>query len=260
MTFRIIPALLLKSGGVYKTTGFKDPKYVGDPINAVRVFNDKEVDEIIVLDIGAAGGRTPVDVRLVGDIAGEAFMPMCYGGGITSRNELEAVLELGVEKVSFNSAVVDQPSLVEAAVNELGSQSVVVGIDVKRRRLRAATAWTRGGTHDTGVAPAELAKRAVDLGAGEILLGSIDRDGSMSGYDIDLIRHVTAVVDVPVVAFGGAGTPSHFIDAMAAGASGVAAGSMFVFHGPRRAVLISYPTRSEREALHDALRRARDVG
>jgi cyclase len=250
---RLIPCLLVDQRRLVKTTRFAKPKYVGDPINAVRIFNDKEVDEIFVIDIGATGGARPVDTALVDDLAGEAFMPMCFGGGLITEDSVERVIGAGVEKVSFNTAAVEQPAVVEWAARELGSQSVVASMDVRRRRLRRASVWIRGGRVDTGRDPVEHARRLVDLGAGEIVVGSIDRDGTGDGYDVDTIAAVAAAVPVPVVALGGAGSLDHTIAAHRAGASAAAAGSMFVFHGPRRAVLISYPDASQRAAVAAAL-------
>ena len=245
---RVIPCLLLADGGLYKTTEFGQPKYVGDPINAVRVFNDKEADELILLDIDASKRNTPFDADAVADIVSEAFMPVCFGGGVRSIDDFERAFAVGVEKVSVNTAAVEDPSLVERAAARYGSQSVVVAIDVARHR-RKLEVRTHGGTTKTKLDPTTWAQRSEALGAGEILLTSIDRDGTQVGYDVDLIGDVAHAVTVPLIACGGAGSREDLRAGLAAGAAGVAAGSLFVFHGPRRAVLIDYLSETDRVAL-----------
>ena len=243
----MIPCLLLKEGGLYKTIKFAQPKYVGDPINALRVFNDKEVDEITVLDIGATrSGR--IDFGLIADFASECFMPLCYGGGIRTMQQAHRLFGLGIEKLSFNTAAVESPSLVADAARDFGNQSVVVSIDVKSFRFKGISVVTRGGSDRVDGTPLEHAQRAADAGAGEILLTAVDREGTRGGYDCSLIREVSSKVDVPVVANGGAGNLADMKSAFDAGASGVAAGSMFVFHGPHNAVLINYPSQEEQAA------------
>ena len=242
---RVIPCLLLKGDGLVKTVRFKDPKYVGDPINAVKIFNEKEVDELIFLDITATPeGRTPSFDR-VRDIASECFMPMCYGGGVRSQEHARQLFNLGVEKVALNTAAAETPALITELANAFGNQSIIVGVDVKRDWLGRPRVFTHCGTKNTGRAPVEYAREMEERGAGEILLNSVDRDGTMQGFDDELIREVTQAVHVPVVACGGAGSVAHLGAAVAAGASGVAAGSLFVFTGPHRAVLINYPTTAE---------------
>lgn len=239
---RVIPVLLVRGNGLVKTTRFRDPVYVGDPINAIRIFNEKEVDELIVLDIEATReGRAP-RLDLLRSLTGECFMPLCYGGGVTSAGMIEEILRVGVEKVALNTALFEQPDAVREAVKVHGSSTVVGSIDVGRSLFGKATAWTRGGRHNTRVPVVEAARRAEDLGVGEILLTSIERDGTMTGYDVDVIRSVADAVAVPVVANGGAGRLADFRGALKdGGASAVAAGAMFVFVGKHRAVLITYP-------------------
>jgi cyclase len=242
---RVIPCLLLRGTGLVKTTKFGDPKYVGDMINAVRIFNDKEVDEIIILDIEAHAGRGRIQWDLVTKTASEAFMPMCYGGGVTSVDEIKRLLKAGVEKVSINTAAHDDPRLVENAVKTFGSQAIVGAIDVKKSFLGKYVVVSHGGDRKRSVEVAAWAKALERAGAGEILINSVDRDGTQAGYDLELVRQVTSAVRVPVIASGGAGRLEHFAQAIESGASAVAAGSMFVFHGPHRAVLITYPDRKD---------------
>lgn len=243
---RVIPCLLLKGRGLYKTVRFRDPKYVGDPMNAVRIFNEKGVDELVILDIAASvSGRGP-DLELVRDIASEAFIPLCYGGGVRSLSQYAALVRLGVEKVAVNTALVEVPGLISEAARQFGSQSVVASIDVKRNLLGRYRVCVRSGTQATDLDPVTAARQAADAGAGEIILNAIDRDGMMQGMDTALIRTVTQAVSVPVVAIGGAGNLEHIREAIReGGASAVSAGSLFVFTGPHRAVLITYPSEAE---------------
>lgn len=242
---RIIPVLLLTESGVVKSVGFKDRRYVGDPINALRVFNDKEVDEVVILDIEAGrGGRGPNFDR-VAELAGECFMPLGYGGGVTTLEQVRALFRCGVEKVLLNTALHSNPELVSRAADIAGSQSIVACIDVRRNWLGRERVYVAAGTVDTGVDPVEWAKRAEARGAGEIVVQSIDADGKRGGYDLDLVTRVTAAVGVPVVALGGAGSLADMAAAIRAGAHAAAAGSLFVFHGKHRAVLITYPRPEE---------------
>lgn len=245
---RVIPCLLLRGEGLVKTTRFKEPRYVGDPINAIRIFNDKEVDELILLDITASReGRGPA-LGAIRDFATECFMPVGYGGGIRSLADAREVLALGIEKVIVNTMALRRPELVAEMSREFGAQAVVVSIDARKKLLGGYEVMAASGTEKTGLAPVEHAKRIVELGAGEIFLNAIDRDGTGLGYDIALLRSVAQAVTVPVIACGGAGSLADFGAAVSEGhASAVAAGSMFVFHGKHRAVLISYPTRAELE-------------
>jgi cyclase len=240
---RVIPCLLLRGHGLVKTRKFKDPVYVGDPVNAVRIFSEKEVDELVVLDIDASReGREP-NYELIAEIAGECFMPVAYGGGIRTLEQVRKLIRSGVEKVVINSAAVESTDVITEAAEVFGSQAIVAGIDVRKPLLGGYKVVAKSATVETRLKLEEYVRRVVDAGAGEILLNSVDRDGTMSGYDLDLIRGVTCNVDVPVVACGGAGTVEHLREAVRdAGASAVSAGSMFVFHGKHRAVLINYPS------------------
>lgn len=248
---RLIPCLLVHNGGLVKTTKFKDPKYVGDPINAVRIFNEKEVDELIVMDIDATRLNRQPDYRMIANLASECRMPLCYGGGVKTVEQLEKIIGLGVEKVAISAAAVDQSELISQAAARVGSQSVVVVIDVKKSgMLRKPEVVTQNGTHRTGLDPIEFARRAAMLGAGEIVLNSVDRDGEMKGYDLDLVARLRESVSVPVTILGGAGTLSDIEQLYAEyGVIGAAAGSLFVFKGRYRAVLINYPNRNEKDAL-----------
>ncbi len=251
---RIIPMLLLSDGGLVKTIKFDKRRYVGDPINAVRIFNEKEVDELVLLDIDAtAEGRAP-HFDQIEEILSEAFMPVGYGGGVTSMAHVERLFKLGVEKVSLNSALATSPELLRDASLAFGSQSVVASLDVKRDLLGRRKAYTHGGTKVLPGDPIELMQRFQELGAGEIVLNSIDRDGTRQGLDTDFIAKATAAVDIPVVAVGGAGTPKDLVAALGAGASAVGAGSMFIFHGVHQAVLISYIDRADFALLNSAAR------
>ncbi len=249
-----MPCLLLRNRGLVKTTRFKDARYVGDPVNTVRIYNDKEVDELIFLDITATiEGKKP-QFELLGEIASECFMPFTYGGGVRHLDDMTALFTLGAEKVALNSAALDDPNLIERAAARFGSQAVVVSIDVRRKRgLFGGTGkpgvYTRGGRHDARMSPVDYARRAERLGAGEILLTSIDRDGTMEGYDLPLIAEVTAAVRIPVIACGGAGAIRDFRAAVDAGASAVAAGSLVVYQGRNRAVLINFPSKRDLVAV-----------
>lgn len=246
---RIIPCILLRGNGLYKTVRFKNPVYVGDPINTVRIFNEKEVDEIVLLDFEASrNGRVP-DFEKIGEIASEAFMPMSYGGGVTTIEQVKRILALGVEKIILNSAAVETPGLIREMAAAVGSQSVVVAVDAKKNLLgRYQTTW-KNTEKSKAIHPVQWAKEACALGAGEILVNAVDRDGTGQGYDLELIREMAAAVSVPVVACGGAASNKDLAAALKVGASGAAAGSMFVFHGKHRAVLISYPAPAEIDNL-----------
>jgi cyclase len=246
---RIIPCLLIHKGGLVKTVGFEKPKYVGDPLNAVRIFNEKEVDELMVLDIDATrAGREP-DYALIRNLAAECRMPLAYGGGVRSVEQFERLVSLGVEKVSISAAAVSDPGLVSAAAARVGRQSVVVVIDVRDKGDRHEV-FTHNGTRATGLEAVELARRAEAAGAGEIVINSIDRDGQMKGYNLDLVARVRDAVTVPLTVLGGAGSLAD-IGALVQrfGLVGAAAGSLFVFKGVYRAVLINYPPRREKDAL-----------
>jgi len=242
---RAIPCLLLKGRGFVKTVQFKNPVYLGDPINIVRLFNDKEADELIVLDITAARERRPPPFDFLANLTSECFMPLCYGGGIRTVDDIRTLLSIGIEKVSINTAAVDDPGLVNRAADTFGAQAIVASIDVKGGWFGKSSVYTNGGRKNTGLDPVSVATEMEKRGAGEILLTSVDRDGMMVGYDLALISRVSSAVSIPVVAAGGAGKHEHLTEAISVGASAVAAGSMFVYHGPHRAVLINYPSSAE---------------
>lgn len=239
---RLIPCLLLQNTGFVKTVKFKEPKYLGDPINILKLFNDKEVDEAIILDITATTENKRPQFALIEKFASECFMPLGYGGGIHNIEDMKTLFQLGIEKVALNTAACENLALVRQAADIFGSQSVVVSIDVKKNWFGKYEVLTRSGRKRTGIEPISYAKRMQSAGAGELFLNSIDRDGTMQGYDLPLIQQVAAAVNIPVVACGGAGNLSDFARAVQqAGASAAAAGSFFVYKGPHRAVLISYP-------------------
>lgn len=241
---RVIPCLLLQDGGLVKTTKFRDARYVGDPINAVRIFNEKEVDELIFLDITARRENRPPPFELIEQIAGECFMPFCYGGGIRTIEDMQRLFALGVEKVAINSAAIDNPELVETASQRFGSQSIVVSIDVRRTLLGRLQVIVNGEPrHD--IDPVASAVSLEARGAGEILLTAVHRDGTRKGYDLDMIEAVTDATSIPVIACGGAATLEDFSAAIDRNCSAVAAGSLFVFYGRHNAVLINYPTQQE---------------
>ncbi len=246
---RIIPVLLVHKGGLYKTVGFDKPKYVGDPLNAVRIFNEKEVDELVVVDIDATcQGREP-DYNLIRNLAAECRMPLAYGGGVHSVEQFQRLIGLGVEKVAVSAAAVNDLGLVSAAAERVGRQSVVVVMDVRRQ----GSGWklfTHNGTRATGLDAADFARRAEAAGAGEIVVNSIDNDGQMKGYDLDLARTVRGATSRPLTVLGGAGKLADVAGLVREfGTIGAAAGSLFVFKGVYRAVLISYPQRADKDAL-----------
>lgn len=245
MQTRVIPSLLIHKGGLVKSVQFKDYKYVGDPINAVKIFNEKEVDEIAVIDIDASKENKAPNIAKIAEIASEAFMPMAYGGGITTIEQIKEILYNGIEKVIINKAAHTTPHLITQAANLFGNQSIVVSIDVKKVFLKGYRVFIENGKKNTGLHPVEFAITAEKLGVGEILLNSIDKDGTFTGYDLALIQQVSQAVNIPVIAIGGASSVEDFAKAKQAGASAVSAGSMFVFQRPHKAVLISYPTRKE---------------
>jgi cyclase len=241
MKRRVIPCLLLADGGLVKTRRFGDRRYVGDPINAIRIFNDKEVDELAVLDIDKSRTGHPPDFALIEQFAAECFMPLCYGGGIASLEHAERLFALGIEKVCVQSAAFENPGLLSAIATRYGSQALVVSMDIARDFWKRPRLYHAARARKVAGDAVEFARAAVARGAGEILLNAVDRDGLQQGFDLDLVRTICAAVDVPVVAVGGAGSLEDLRRAVDAGASAVAAGSLFVFHGPHRAVLISYP-------------------
>jgi imidazole glycerol-phosphate synthase subunit HisF len=242
---RVIPCLLLQGEALVKTARFANPVYVGDPVNVLSIFNDFEVDEIVLLDIAAARSRVQSPAGLLRHLAEECFIPLAYGGGIDDADDVARTLEIGYEKVVLNSAIHESPEMVTEAVSRFGSQAIVASVDVRSidGHFRA---FVRGGSIDTGVSVVDHARHCEAIGVGEILLTSIDREGSMSGFDIELVRSVSDAVGVPVIAHGGAGKRKDLPEPVKlGGSSAVAAGSLFVFQGPQRGVLINYPSRAQ---------------
>ncbi len=253
---RIIPCLLLSGNGFVKTKKFKNPTYLGDPINIVHIFNEKEVDEIVILDIDASNYGKPINMELLQNIATECFIPMSYGGGVRNIEDARKLNRIGYEKIVVNSVIFENPQVIFEMKKILGSQSIVASIDVKKNLLGKYKVFTKSGTQSTGLNPIEVAKIAVDLGVGEILLTSIDRDGTYQGYDMDLIEQVANSVDVPVIASGGASSTVDLINVIKfAGASAAAACSIFVFHGPLHGVLINMPSIQELSFLENELKK-----
>jgi imidazole glycerol-phosphate synthase subunit HisF len=243
---RVIPVLLLQHGGLVKGRQFKNHRYIGDPINAVRIFNEKEVDELVFMDIAATDEDRDPDFDLIADIAGEAFMPFAYGGGIRTVDQIEKLFSIGVEKAVVNTAAFHEPSRVKEAVRVAGSQSIVVSMDVKKTMFGSYEVYVNNGRTRTNLDPVTYAKKMEEYGVGELIVSSIDREGTGHGYDIKLLEIVANSVDVPVVALGGAGSLEDLAQAKNETAvSGLAAGDLFVFHGKHKAVLITYPSYPE---------------
>ena len=241
---RVIPCLLLRGHGLVKTRQFKYPVYVGDPVNAVRIFSEKEVDELVILDIDASCENREPNYELIAEIAGECFMPVAYGGGIKTLTQARKLIRCGIEKV-INSAAIESIGIIREIADVFGSQAVVGSIDAKKGIFGAHRVFIKSGTEDTGLNAEDHAASLEHAGVGEIFLNSIDCDGQMRGYDITLLKKVSSKVSVPVVACGGAGSLDHMRSAISeGGVSAVAAGSMFVFYGKHKAVLINYPTGS----------------
>lgn len=248
---RIIPCLLVKNKGLVKTVKFKDPKYVGDPINAVKIFNEKEADELAVFDIDATSENRDPDYKMIENLAAECRMPLCYGGGIKTDEQAKRILGLGVEKVAISSAATDDPDLVTRIAEQIGTQSVVAVLDIKKRFISGKyEVWTHNGQRNTGKCPAEFAQQLERLGAGEIVLNSIDNDGVMNGYDLPMVDMVRKSISIPITVLGGAGSLSDIGKLISRyGIIGAAAGSLFVFKGVYRAVLINYPNPSDKDLI-----------
>lgn len=247
---RIIPCLLVHNGGLVKTVGFKEPKYVGDPINAVKIFNEKETDELVVLDIDATAKGAEPDFKMIANLAVECRMPLCYGGGVKTVEQAKRIVGLGVEKVAISSAAIENPQIISAAAQEIGAQSVVVVLDVRRDRGGAYAVFTHNGTRSTGRNAIDVAQQAEALGAGEIVVNSIDNDGRMKGYDLELAAALRKAVHIPMTVLGGAGSLKDIGKVLeTCGVVGVSAGSLFVFKGPYRAVLINYPAPAQKDEL-----------
>lgn len=249
---RIIPCLLLHKSGLYKTVSFGQPKYVGDPLNAVRIFNEKEVDELMVVDIDASRYTREPDYKLIANLARECRMPLSYGGGIKTVEQFDRIIGLGVEKVAVSSAAVNDPTLISRAASRVGSQSVVAVIDVKKSGLlRKPEVVTLNATKRSGLEPSAFAAKLQELGAGEIVLNNVDRDGEMKGYDFDLIDSVRNAISIPLTVLGGAGSLDNIRSLVSRyGIIGAAAGSLFVFKGKYRAVLINYPSFEEKLGIY----------
>jgi cyclase len=246
---RVIPCLLLKGGGLVKTVKFKDPSYVGDPINAVKIFNEKEVDELVVLDITASRENKGPAFATIEDIASECFMPVAYGGGVTTVEQARRIVWMGVEKVVINTAALRSTDLVTGISDQIGASSTVVAIDVRKDLLGRYRVYDAAREKATDLDPVAHAERVVSAGAGEVFVNDVSRDGTRKGFDLDLVRRMSSALDVPVIACGGAGSLDDVKAAADAGASGVAAGSLFVFVGKHRAVMINYPQYSVLRSL-----------
>lgn len=243
---RVIPVLLLRNLGLVKSVQFKDHRYIGDPINAVKIFNDLKADELVFLDILASKEKRKIMLDFVRNVGDEANMPFAVGGGIRTVKDIKEIINAGAEKVVINTAAVERPDFIREACEEFGSSTLVVSIDVKKKFLGKTQVYTLSGEKATGLDPVEFAQLMEAKGAGEIIITSIEKEGKMAGYDLELTRRVAEAVTIPVIANGGAGNMSHFQEAVKqAHASAVAAGSMFVYHGPRNAVLINYPAAEE---------------
>lgn len=248
---RIIPCLLVHNKGLVKTIKFKDPKYVGDPINAVKIFNEKEVDELIVLDIDATANGYEPNYKLIENLAVECRMPLCYGGGIKTVDQAQKIFALGVEKISISSLAIENPSMITRIADRVGKQSVVVVLDIKKKTLSSKyEIYIHNGRKGTGLDPVNFVTELQKLGAGEIVVNSIDQDGVMNGYDLNLIRQIRDKISIPITVLGGAGSFEDISKLIKEfGIIGIAAGSLFVFKGKFRAVLINYPLPKEKKEL-----------
>ena len=248
---RIIPSLLVHDKGLVKTVKFKNPKYVGDPINAVKIFNEKEVDELAVFDIDATVlGREP-DYGLIEKLANQSRMPICYGGGVKTVEQAQKIFGLGIEKIALSSSVINDPKLISKISERVGSQSVIVVLDIKKKLLGGYEIFTHNGKQSTGIDPVSFAVKAQGLGAGEIIINSIDQDGMMKGFDMNIISKIRDVVNIPVTVLGGAGNINDIKKVIQKhGVIGVAVGSLFVFKGKYKAVLINYPDRKIKEQIY----------
>jgi len=242
---RIIPTLLLKNRGFYKGIKFKNHQYVGDPINTIKIFNEKEVDELVIFDIIASKDNKPIDFEYLKEIVSEAFMPIGYGGGVKSIEDAKNLFSIGIEKVILNTNAILNSNLIKELVDVFGSQSIVFSLDVKKTLFGGKKVFIKSGTKNTKLNPLDVALQMQKLGVGEIILNDIDRDGTFSGYDLDIIKDISSKLDIPLVASGGASNLNDFKLAKVAGAHACAAGAMFVYHMPHRAVVISYPKYEE---------------
>ena len=243
---RIIPVLLLQGNALVKSKGFKDFRYIGDPINAVKVFNDLKADELVFLDIEATKEKRTISTELVSQVGEEANMPFAVGGGIKNLDEIQNIIAKGAEKVIINTCAVENPKFIREASDNFGSSTIVVCIDVKKKFFSGEVVWRNSGSKSSKYSPKDFAKIIEENGAGEIIIQSIDKDGTMSGYDLDLVKEISTAVAIPVVALGGAGNLEHMVEVYKKGfASALAAGSLFVFQGPNKGVLINYIEKSD---------------
>ncbi len=248
---RIIPCLLVHNKGLVKTVKFKNPKYVGDPLNAVRIFNEKEVDELMVVDIDATTHGNEPDYKMIQNLAAECRMPLCYGGGIKTVDQAQHIFSLGVEKIAISSIAIENTEIISQIAERVGNQSVIVVLDVKKKFLsNKYEVWTHNGTKSSGLDAVDFAMKCESIGAGEIVINSIDQDGTMKGYDNTIIDNIRAAVNIPMTVLGGAGSLEHIGQLISKyGIIGAAVGSLFVFKGKYRAVLINYPNKTEKEEL-----------
>ncbi|HMG88739.1 MAG TPA: AglZ/HisF2 family acetamidino modification protein [Chryseolinea sp.] len=247
---RIIPCLLLHEGGLVKTEKFKDPKYVGDPINAVRIYNEKEVDELIFLDIDASRKGEEPNLSTIEDLATECFMPFAYGGGITTLQQIQRILKIGVEKVILNHSALKNPDFVKEAAKHFGNSTIIVAVDIKKDLWGNYKVYDHVKKKTVAQSPTEYALKMCEAGAGELFINNVDRDGTYSGFDWHILESINKIVSVPVIACGGTSGVKDLKEVVAkANVSGVAAGSIFVYQGPHRAVLISYPSQDELQQL-----------
>jgi len=248
---RVTPCLLISDNGLVKTKKFKDKKYVGDPINAIRIFNEKKCDELIVLNIDATSKKIEIDFEKIKKFAAECRMPLCYGGGIKSVEQAKAIISLGVEKVAISSITIEDENIIKDMANEIGSQSVVVVLDVKKNMFGKYVVYTHNGTKNTGIELNDMIYRIQESGAGEVVINSIDNDGMMSGYDIKLAKRLKDIISIPLTMIGGAGKYEDLKALLdSCGIIGAAAGSLFVFKGIYRAVLINYPNEHQKNSLY----------
>ena len=248
---RIIPCLLVKNNGLVKTVKFKEPKYVGDPINSVRIFNEKEVDELIVLDIDATINQTEPNYQLIESLAYECNMPLCIGGGVRTLDQITKIISLGVEKVAICTSAIENENFIKEAADVVGSQSIAVCLDLKKNFIsKNYSLCTRSGTKNTNIDAVEYSNKLSEMGAGELILNFLDRDGTMKGYDLEFISEIKKIINIPLTVIGGAGSYDDISSLFHNfGIIGAAAGSLFVFKGKYRAVLIKYPSQKEKDII-----------
>ena len=251
---RIIPSLLIHDKGLVKTVKFKDHKYIGDPINAVKIFNEKEVDELAIFDIDATVLGNEPNYILIEKLANQSRMPLCYGGGVKTVKQAQRIFSLGVEKIALSSSIIKNPNLITEISEKVGSQSVIVVLDVKKKLLGGYEIYTHNGKKSTGISPIKFAKMAQKLGAGEVIINSIDNDGMMNGFDMNIIAKIREEITIPLTVLGGAGNLEDIKKVILKnGIIGVAAGSLFVFRGVYKAVLINYPSKEEKNTIYKSL-------